>query len=88
MKKILLNIAKIPRLCGMGLIRLYQRILSPDHSFWAKKIYPYGYCKFQPTCSQYGYEAIEKFGLIKGIFKAFYRVLRCNPWNKGGEDKV
>jgi len=49
-----------------------------------KEMYPGGYCKFVPSCSQYGKLAIEKYGPVKGSAKAFYRVLRCNPWNKGG----
>jgi putative membrane protein insertion efficiency factor len=68
------------------LIRLYQNILSPDHSFWAKSIYPNGYCRFNPTCSQYGYEAIQKYGVFKGWGKTLYRIVRCNPWNQGGND--
>lgn len=67
------------------LIRLYQKTISPDHGP-LKSFFPYGYCKFTPSCSEYGYQAIEKYGVLKGGFKAMYRILRCNPWNKGGED--
>lgn len=67
-------------------IRLYQKILSPDHSFWAKKVYPHGYCKFHPTCSEYGYQIIKKRGVLIGTPKMIWRILRCNPWNDGGED--
>ncbi|GAA0726643.1 membrane protein insertion efficiency factor YidD [Clostridium malenominatum] len=45
-------------------------------------------CKFYPTCSQYALDAIEKYGAIKGTFLAFIRVLRCNPFSKGGYDPV
>ena len=69
-------------------IRLYQKTLSPDHSVWAKTLYPHGYCRFYPTCSEYGYESIKKLGLIKGGFYTLYRIIRCNPWNKGGNDPV
>lgn len=79
---------KYIRLPFLWFIRLYQRILSPDHSFWAKKQWPQGFCKFQPTCSQYAYEAIEQKGLVRGASKACWRVLRCNPWSKGGVDEV
>lgn len=72
----------------LAFIRIYQHILSPDHSFWAKSIYPNGYCRFHPTCSEYGYESIKKHGLIKGGFYTIYRIIRCNPWNKGGDDPV
>ncbi|MFR8644648.1 MAG: membrane protein insertion efficiency factor YidD [Monoglobus pectinilyticus] len=43
-------------------------------------------CRFYPTCSQYAIMAVEKYGLIKGLFMAVWRVLRCNPMNKGGID--
>ena len=47
------------------------------------------YCKFIPTCSEYGYEAVEKYGVIKGSILAIKRVLRCNPWTKEiGPDPV
>lgn len=71
-------------------IRLYQRYLSPDQSIWARKL---GVrepivCKFHPTCSQYTYEAIEKYGVLKGSLLGAWRILRCNPFTKGGNDPV
>jgi len=45
-------------------------------------------CPYFPSCSQYGYEAIEKYGPIKGSFLAVWRILRCNPFSKGGYDPV
>ncbi|MCK4334438.1 membrane protein insertion efficiency factor YidD [candidate division WOR-3 bacterium] len=45
-------------------------------------------CRFEPTCSQYAVEAIERYGVLRGIVKAAWRVLRCNPWNPGGYDPV
>lgn len=70
------------------LIFVYQRLFSPDHSFWAKKFFPHGYCKYYPTCSEYGKQALKKHGLIVGSTKAVWRILRCNPWSKGGIDNV
>jgi putative membrane protein insertion efficiency factor len=64
---------------ALGAIRLYQRVLSPA--------LPPG-CRFQPSCSQYGYEAIERHGVIKGIGLTAWRLLRCNPFNRGGHDPV
>ena len=69
------------------LIELYQKTLSFDHSP-LKAFYPHGFCRFTPSCSQYGKEAIIKHGPIKGMLLASWRVLRCNPWNKGGHDPV
>ena len=61
------------------LIRAYQRIISP--------MLPPS-CRFYPSCSQYGYEAIAKYGLIKGGGLMVWRVLRCNPFCQGGYDPV
>lgn len=71
----------------IGLIKIYQKTFSMDHG-WFKNLYPHGYCRFRPTCSEYAIMAIEKNGAIKGSIKAMWRILRCNPWNKGGYDPV
>ena len=69
-----------PRWILLGLIRLYQgsfaRTLPPDT------------CRFYPSCSHYGYQAIYKYGVFKGGGMAVWRVLRCNPFNPGGYDPV
>ena len=72
---------------AVAMIKFYQRTLSPDHGP-LKSLSPHGFCRFNPTCSQYGLEAIEKYGIIKGGFKAAWRIMRCNPWNKGGNDPL
>lgn len=68
------------------LIRAYQKTLSPDHGLF-KPFFPNGYCKYYPTCSEYTYKAIDKYGVIKGTAKGSYRIVRCNPCSKGGIDK-
>ncbi|MBM3707171.1 MAG: membrane protein insertion efficiency factor YidD [Actinobacteria bacterium] len=45
-------------------------------------------CRFYPTCSEYAVDAINKYGVLKGSIKSLYRILRCNPFNKGGFDPV
>ena len=72
---------------ALALIRWYQKYWSPDHSY-RKVQYPHGYCRFYPTCSQYGYEAIEKKGVFLVSYLTFLRILRCNPWSPGGHDPV
>jgi len=67
------------------IIRLYQKTISFDHGL-LKIFYPYGYCRFRPTCSEYAEDAILKYGLLKGGLKTVWRLLKCNPWNKGGHD--
>ncbi|MHB8903835.1 MAG: membrane protein insertion efficiency factor YidD [Patescibacteria group bacterium] len=76
-----------PRFLAIKLIRIYQKTLSFDHGF-LKIFYPHGFCRFYPSCSEYGVEAIQKYGIIKGGFKAVWRIMRCNPWNKGGNDPL
>ncbi|RLE16879.1 MAG: membrane protein insertion efficiency factor YidD [Acidobacteria bacterium] len=61
------------------LIKGYRRFISP--------VLPSS-CRFTPTCSQYGYEAIEKYGIWKGGWLAMKRILRCNPFHRGGHDPV
>ena len=79
---------RLPRIAADGLLRAYQLVLSPDHSFWAKRMYPHGYCRFSPTCSMYAREAITRFGVLRGGVLAGKRVIRCAPWNPGGYDPV
>lgn len=80
MMLLILNfVINVPKNGAVLLIELYQRLLSPDHS-WLKGRFPYGYCRHYPTCSQYTKEALAKYGLVKGLFLGFKRVLKCNPW--------
>ncbi|RMF18201.1 MAG: membrane protein insertion efficiency factor YidD [Gammaproteobacteria bacterium] len=63
----------------LGLIRLYQLTLSP---FIGRQ------CRFWPTCSEYGMDAIRVHGALKGSVLTVRRLLRCHPWSEGGEDPV
>ncbi len=69
------------------LIRLYQKTLSPDTGWFSFK-HPHGYCKYYPTCSEYSHRAIKKYGIFKGFLKSIWRILRCNPFSKGGYDPI
>lgn len=80
-------IVYFPRRLVVKLIKIYQKTFSFDHGPF-KLLYPHGFCRFNPSCSQYGVEAIEKYGIIKGGLMTSWRILRCNPWNKGGNDPV
>ena len=63
----------------IAMIRFYQKFLSPlKHTR----------CPYTPTCSQYGLEAIQKYGAVKGSLLACWRILLCNPFSKGGYDPV
>jgi putative membrane protein insertion efficiency factor len=63
----------------IGLIRLYQVVISP----WLGPS-----CRYTPTCSQYGIEALKKYGLIKGGWLTLKRIASCNPWGGHGHDPV
>lgn len=73
------------RYIGKKLIRGYQKTLSPDHG-WLKGLYPNGFCRYHPTCSQYAHDSIDKNGFCLGSIMGMWRVLRCNPWSSGGYD--
>ncbi|MGD9092447.1 MAG: membrane protein insertion efficiency factor YidD [Anaerolineales bacterium] len=75
-----LTLSNTPRFLLLALIRLYQMTISRG--------LPPDTCRFYPSCSHYGYQAIYKFGVIKGVFLATWRVLRCNPFNPGGYDPI
>lgn len=62
----------------VGMIRFYQQAVSPYVG--------HGSCRFDPTCSQYTVEALQKFGVIKGSILSVWRILRCNPWGGFGYD--
>ncbi|MBT3817254.1 MAG: membrane protein insertion efficiency factor YidD [Candidatus Magasanikbacteria bacterium] len=85
MKQWLTYIVHAPRYPVLWAIWVYKKTLSPDHGM-GKALFPHGYCPYHPTCSSYGYTAIKKYGLIRGIPKTAWRILRCNPWTKGGID--
>ncbi|MFA6533896.1 MAG: membrane protein insertion efficiency factor YidD [Patescibacteria group bacterium] len=76
----------LSRQAAVRAIRLYQKTISFDHGPLGKLFFSNGFCRFHPTCSEYGVQAILKYGLIKGGLKTAWRVLRCNPFSRGGND--
>lgn len=66
------------RRIGIFLVRSYQRGFA-----WMPPT-----CRYNPSCSQFTLEAIEKYGLIKGSWMGFKRICRCGPWHPGGNDPV
>jgi uncharacterized protein len=61
------------------LLRFYQRFISP--AFGQR-------CRYYPSCSEYAIQAIQRFGILRGLVLAGWRLLRCNPWSRGGFDPV
>jgi putative membrane protein insertion efficiency factor len=68
---------RLPENIIIGLILFYKKCISP---------FLPNVCRFEPTCSTYMIEAIRKYGVIRGILKGLWRIIRCNPWNPGGYD--
>jgi len=75
-----ITLVNFPQWLLLVLIRLYQKSISPT--------LPANTCKFYPSCSHYSYQAIYKYGFLKGLVMTIWRVLRCNPFNQGGFDPV
>ena len=73
------GITRLPGLALVGLIRGYQLVISPMTG---------PTCKYYPSCSHYGLEAVRRHGAVKGVALASWRILRCNPWSNGGVDEV
>jgi len=69
----------IPRNLALGFLALYRRIISPMYG---------DVCAYYPSCSAYAVGAVQQHGAIKGAVLAAWRVLRCNPWTRGGVDDV
>ena len=80
LKDLPFNLANLPRFLMLVPIRFYQNTFS--------RTLPADTCRFYPTCSHYTYQAIYKYGALKGGWMGFMRILRCNPFNKGGYDPV
>ena len=68
-----------PRSLLVLILRLYQRGISP---VFGQR------CRYYPSCSEYAVQAVERFGILRGLLLAAWRLLRCNPWSHGGYDPV
>lgn len=87
MKNIWQNLIGLNRVAVLLAIRFYQNTLSFDHGPLAK-IFPFWGCRFFPSCSEFTYQAVEKYGIIKGCWLGLKRVVRCHPLSPGGHDPV
>lgn len=67
------------RSIALALIRFYKKFISPGLG---------SNCRYYPTCSTYTYQAIEKYGVLRGSWMGMKRIARCHPWAKGGFDPV
>jgi putative membrane protein insertion efficiency factor len=73
------DLSRVPALLGIGLIRVYQRVISP----WTGPS-----CRYYPSCSAYAVEALRIHGVLRGSWLAVRRLGRCHPWTPGGVDHV
>lgn len=74
------RLIRLPRLPALVALKLYKTHLSPEIRSRV--------CRFEPSCSVYAYEAIDRYGLVVGSFLAWRRLRRCTPQNQGGYDPV
>jgi len=72
----------------LAMIRFYQRYLNFRHPFFKTLFLTDAACRFQPTCSEYCYQAINRYGILKGLFLGIKRVLKCHPLSAGGYDPI
>ena len=72
----------------LSAIRFYQRYLSFDTGILKFLFLTDRACRFKPTCSEYMYQAISRYGIIRGLNLGLVRILHCHPWNPGGYDPV
>jgi uncharacterized protein len=73
------GVARVARMAVVAPIVVYQRLISPA-------IPPR--CRYEPSCSRYAAAAIQEYGILRGLILAGWRLLRCNPWSRGGYDPV
>lgn len=71
----------------ISLIGIYQKTLSPDHGP-LRDLHPYGFCRHEPTCSEYGKRIIEERGMITGGFFLMKRLFSCHPWARLSDEKI
>ncbi|MBN1418155.1 MAG: membrane protein insertion efficiency factor YidD [Planctomycetes bacterium] len=72
-----MKLARIPARLAILAVRVYQRLISP--------LLP-RVCRFEPSCSQYFIDAVQAYGLLRGGLKGIWRIIRCNPFSRGGFD--
>ena len=89
--RIIIERSEIKRLMKktiLNLIKFYQKTKFFRSSLLKQLYLSDAACRFQPTCSNYTYQAIDKYGVLKGSWLGLLRIIRCNPWNKGGYDPL
>jgi len=72
-----------------ALFRFYSDVISPITHFLGKTLFgPHFACRFQPSCSEYSRQAVERYGIIRGVKLSLQRIVRCHPFSVGGFDPI
>ena len=80
------HLSRLPRKLLVTLISVYQATLSPDHGA-LRTLFPYGYCRHEPTCSAFGKQVILERGVVRGMLLLLRRLLSCHPWARVNDAK-
>ncbi|MBI3816831.1 membrane protein insertion efficiency factor YidD [Candidatus Peregrinibacteria bacterium] len=86
-RKILPALWRLPRNGLIACITLYQQTLSPDHGH-LRELHPYGFCRHEPTCSEYAKVVLSERGVVLGMPMMLLRLLSCHPWRRIDEAKI
>lgn len=79
MKALVQTVGLVPRNAAVAVLHAYRAVISPLYG---------NVCRYHPSCSRYALEAIQQRGLVQGVILGSWRILRCNPWSRGGVDDV
>ena len=87
LRKALATVSKLPAIVSIAVVRVYQRTLSPDHGS-LRHLFPYGFCRHEPTCSQYAIDVLKNRNYIIALGLIVKRIASCNPWTKVSEQRI
>ncbi len=87
MRNLLATVLRIPASILSGAVRVYRATLSPDHGP-LRHFFPHGFCRHEPTCSQYALNVLRDRNLFVAIGLTIKRILSCNPWTKPSDDRL
>jgi putative membrane protein insertion efficiency factor len=86
-RKALATVLRLPAIVSVLCIRIYQATLSPDHGL-LKHLYPHGYCRHHPTCSEYAVQTLKTRSMFVAPFLILRRLLSCHPWAPLTDEKL
>jgi putative membrane protein insertion efficiency factor len=86
-RKVLATVLRLPATVSIGLIRVYQKTISPDHGF-IRHFFPHGYCPHQPTCSEYAIKSLVERPWLIAVGLIIGRIVSCNPWTKPSDERL